>query len=273
MSIEFHIDKEEIRGISRGLLNEKEIEKKAKAIVNEVAVFAAGRAKDHAPKSRYDITSPVPSGNLKNSFQVSRVRATGGVYTVSVFSDVEYAAAVESGSGLYGPTGNLIRSKSGKQMILGVQGRRFIRRKNNPEHEDFDPRTGKIKPIRRFKGFPPFASSTKGQKGQGFFRKAAQEADELMRLLIQNFDSEIQERIGAIEQVKINRPAIPRPRTISPPSPKLSSSGKSEILPAGNLPKGTFETRSLKDNIIDRRLSGGQPGGGRFVSRKRRRKR
>lgn len=108
----------------------------------DVLDFAEDQAKFNAPSR---------TGNLKRSIRrTQRIRKVGNVYMGGITVGVKYGKWVESGTGIYGPFGALIKPKTGNVLVW----------------REFNPM---VRPSAEGK---VFAKWSRGQKGQHFIQRA-----------------------------------------------------------------------------------------------------
>jgi len=70
--------------------------------------------------------SPIDSGRLRQSILVSPMRQSGSSFTGSVGTAVAYAAWMERGTGIYGPSGQPIRPKNKKVLAFMGKGGKMV---------------------------------------------------------------------------------------------------------------------------------------------------
>lgn len=70
--------------------------------------------------------SPIDSGRLRQSILVSPMRQSGSSFTGSVGTSVDYAAWMERGTGIYGPSGQPIRPKTKKFLAFRGKGGKMV---------------------------------------------------------------------------------------------------------------------------------------------------
>lgn len=248
MPFELTLDTERVRVLSSGLLTSKEIENETRSIVQDAVIQMAILAGQYAPKGA--------TGNLKRSFNPSKVRKVGDAFVAQTDTDVFYASWVDEGTGLFGPFRTRVVSPTGNPMFYPGSSEKYIRYKEIYGKAPPKSKTGK----------PPFLNSYRGQKGKGYWLKAYEVMDKYVEGRLQHFRLDIESRLSAIRRVGDAgaRGIVGGGGSgISIPRQRFSASGLSNILP-GNLP-GTIRTRSIKTGVSQHRLSKG-PGGGQFTS-------
>ena len=116
--------------------------------VRDILDFAEDQAKMNAPAR---------TGNLKRSIGRSDVSKTGSVYSGELTIGALYGKWVESGTGVHGPFGTVIRPRVGNVMVW----------------REFNPM---VRPGQETK---VFAAWTRGQVGQHFVRRAYEAAEKI----------------------------------------------------------------------------------------------
>lgn len=96
------------------------IQREMRATVEDVARYASGRARLLARQR-----TKAGSGRYADGFQASEARSHGGGYGMEadVYSDVPYAAFQEEGTGIYGPSGQVIRPRRAKVLAWRSGGK------------------------------------------------------------------------------------------------------------------------------------------------------